>query len=58
MNHQKPLTEVYNLPSQVTIVKDRKAFIVDYCRGKNVLYLGCVGSGYVEERLKDKSHLY
>lgn len=46
------------LPAQVEIVKDRKDFVVEYCRGKNVLHVGCVGSGSVEQRLKDQSHLH
>lgn len=46
------------LPEQVKIVKDRKAFVVDLCRGKGVLHIGCVGSGSVEDRLKDRSHLH
>ena len=49
---------IHQLDPHVKLVKDRKAFVVDNCRGKSVLHIGCVGSGAVEERLKDRSHLH
>jgi len=46
------------LRKHVRIVNNRKIFIVDYCRGKHVLHIGCVDRGLVRQRLKDTTHLH
>lgn len=37
---------------------DRIPFIMDYCRGKKVLHLGCTSSPNVEEKIKNKRWLH
>jgi len=53
-----PSDSLHHLDPHLPLVSDRKTFVVEFCRGKNVLHIGCVGSGSVEERLKDRSHLH
>jgi len=51
-------SSLHPLDPNILVVPDRKKYLVDYCKGKNVLHIGCVGSGSVVERIKDKSHLH
>lgn len=39
------------LPKDVQIVSDRQALLTEFCRGKNVLHLGCVDSGLTKEAI-------
>jgi 2-polyprenyl-3-methyl-5-hydroxy-6-metoxy-1,4-benzoquinol methylase len=48
---------VHRLPRAKT-VGSRNAFIVERCRGKEVLHLGCVETGRVEEGFEDGSLLH
>lgn len=49
---------VHNLDPHVRLVANRKDYLVDYCKSKSVIHIGCVGSGSVEERFRDGSHLH
>ena len=46
------------LSPNIRTVCDRKKFVVDFCVGKNVLHIGCVGSGDVEAKIENKTHLH
>lgn len=41
-----------------TIITDRDSYIVTLVKGKTVLHLGCVDSGFTEERVADGSLLH
>jgi hypothetical protein len=47
----------HNLP-KVKLVHNRESLIVDYCKNKNVLHLGCVQSGLTIESFRDNSLLH
>ena len=47
----------HKLPN-VKVVSDRHPFIVNRCRGKTVLHIGCVDSGLLEERYKQGQLLH
>jgi 2-polyprenyl-3-methyl-5-hydroxy-6-metoxy-1,4-benzoquinol methylase len=51
-------SSVHYLDPNVQLVTNRKEYVVDYCKSKSVLHIGCVGSGSVEERIQDGSHLH
>lgn len=40
------------LPENVQVVSDRQELITGYCKGKNVLHLGCADAGLTEEAIK------
>lgn len=60
--HQETRTQVadffHPLIPPIGVVRDRKEFVVRSCKDRNVLHIGCVGSGSVRERLHDRSHLH
>lgn len=43
--------EAHPLP-RVRVVGDRHAFVVERCRGRRVLHLGCVDAGVLEDRFR------
>lgn len=49
---------VHKLPLPVGVTNNRKRYTIDYCRGKNVLHVGCVDSGIMEKRIAEKNHLH
>ena len=49
---------IHHLDTNVRLITNRKEYFVDYCKSKSVLHIGCVGSGSIEERLRDGSHLH
>jgi 2-polyprenyl-3-methyl-5-hydroxy-6-metoxy-1,4-benzoquinol methylase len=51
-------SSVHHLDPHVRLVANRKDYLVDYCKSKSVIHIGCVGSGSVEERFSDGSHLH
>ncbi|HHI02309.1 MAG TPA: glycosyltransferase [candidate division Zixibacteria bacterium] len=46
------------LPPKVEIVDNRKAYTVDFCRGKKVLHIGCVDSGMMQKRIAENNYLH
>lgn len=51
MNFEQPLPIV-------PIVKERHPFLVDYCKNKRVLHVGCVDAGLLEERFSTDQLLH
>lgn len=51
------LNFVHNLPD-IEIVGGRHPFIVDFCKGKNVLHVGCVDSGLLLPRFEKNELLH
>lgn len=47
----------FHLP-KVPIIKGRQDFVIERCRGKKVLHLGCVDSGYLQKKLERKELLH
>ena len=41
---------LHALPNNSAVTLGRHPFIVDYCRGKRVLHIGCVDTGLLDER--------
>lgn len=52
-----PINFTQNLP-KIKLVYDRASLIVDYCKNKNVLHLGCVESGATSESFRNNSLLH
>lgn len=42
----------------IEVVDNRKAFTIEYCRGKRVLHVGCVDAGIMEQRIEEKNFLH
>jgi 2-polyprenyl-3-methyl-5-hydroxy-6-metoxy-1,4-benzoquinol methylase len=51
-------SSVHHLDLHIRLIANRKDYLVGYCKSKSVIHLGCVGSGSVEERFRDGSHLH
>jgi len=47
----------HSLPSNIQIITDRQSFIAELCRGKDVLHLGCVDSGLMDEAIEKDNFL-
>lgn len=43
---------------QVELSTNRKAFTIDFCRGKRVLHVGCVDVGIMESRIESNDFLH
>jgi glycosyltransferase involved in cell wall biosynthesis len=52
INFYQPLEKTVQLSS------NRKDFTVDFCRGKNVLHIGCVDAGIMDERIQGNNFLH
>jgi len=46
------------LPKSVDVIADRKKYVVDQCRGKRVLHIGCVDNGIMEQRINENNFLH
>ncbi len=46
------------LPAKIGIVDNRKAYTVDFCRGKRVLHIGCVDAGMMKKRIAENNYLH
>jgi len=42
----------------VNFVQNREQFLVNLCRGKVVLHLGCADALYLEDQLENERHLH
>ncbi len=48
----------YLLPSDIKIIPDRQAFLVELCKDKNVLHLGCVDTGLTDKAIDKGNFLH
>lgn len=46
------------LPANVELTDNRKRFVVEFCKRKNVLHIGCVDTGIMERRMAENNHLH
>lgn len=46
------------LRKQIELTTNRKAFTVDFCRGKRVLHVGCVDAGIMDQRISEGNFLH
>lgn len=46
------------LQKTVEVSTNRKAFTIEFCRGKRVLHVGCVDAGIMESRIKANNFLH
>jgi len=46
------------LPRTAELVDNRKQFLIEFCRGKRVLHIGCVDSGLMEQRIAENNFLH
>ncbi|MCB2230989.1 glycosyltransferase [bacterium] len=46
------------LQKTVEVSSNRKAFTIEFCRGKRVLHVGCVDAGIMESRIKSNNFLH
>ncbi|MBD3402628.1 glycosyltransferase, partial [candidate division GN15 bacterium] len=56
----KPATINFYQPlaRQVELSQNRKAFTIDFCKGKRVLHVGCVDAGIMESRIESNNFLH
>lgn len=49
----------HDLPRDtLAVVPNRKAFVLDECKGRKVLHVGCVDTGVTENRMLNNNHLH
>lgn len=46
------------LRKQIELITNRKAFTIDFCRGKRVLHVGCVDAGMMDLRISEGNFLH
>lgn len=49
---------LHSLPADPVVSTNRKAYVVERCRGKKVLHVGCVDAGLTESRLASDKFLH
>lgn len=53
MKHKKIANPyLINLPKDIEVLVGRMGFVLEICRNKRVLHLGCVDEGMIKERLE------
>ena len=57
MKQENNNPHLFRVP-KVTTVTGRMDFVLDRCKGKKVLHLGCVDEGLTEERIESRELLH
>ena len=57
-NGEASINFLQPLPRKVEVSPNRKAFTIDFCRGKRVLHIGCVDAGLTQSRIQSQSFLH